>query len=644
MTTGPSLTAFLAQSTLARVGCWHSLGTLVVLIGTCPGVVGQVPAAAPVPPSVVPVPDAPLPPSTYQPQTTSLSNRLELSLRQAVAMALRNNLDIQLQREDQGVAELGIQRAAGGGTPTQISYSVAEAPAGVPLASLSLLTSSTPASVDPAGLSVSSSFDAGHVLEANHSLAIAQAPFSSGSAIPAFDASLVGQFAWLHRNPVTALANTPGGTATASNTVVTDNTLANVSLAKGFRSGASLQLGVNDFVQSFYSARSSAVPFSKPNAIALFAQPLLRGAGSSNNTRLIAVARANKKISATVLEEQMISTVSGVATLYYDLISLQSAVAVQQEALRAAETLLSNDRQQLEVGRMPPIEVARAESLVSANRLALTQAISHRDQQQIVLYTVLDPDALTRPAKLPDIVATDTLSPYVVGEAAPVEDLVQKALAMRPDLAQARLQIANGERFVSGSANARLPELDLYGAFQNRGVLGPSLIPIAGDAASGTGTLDQVPAGGRSASRIVEAGIQFNLPLQNRVASANLGADRIALKQEQIRLKQLESQAAAEVRNTSIALRAAEQATAAATDSRKLQERLLSAETEKFQAGMSSNFAVIEQQTYLTQAQTTELAAQAAYRKAKVQLDRAVGQTLQENGISLASSSGAVKP
>jgi len=135
-------------------------------------------------------------------------------------------------------------------------------------------------------------------------------------------------------------------------------------LLKGFSSGTALQFGVNDFVQSYYSGRSSAVPFTRPNAIALIAQPLLRGAGRSNNTRFIAIAKTNKNISAAVLEQQMISTVSGVEALYYDLISLQDAVAVQERALNAAEELLSNDKQQLGVGRMPPIEVARAEALV----------------------------------------------------------------------------------------------------------------------------------------------------------------------------------------------------------------------------------------------------------------------------------------
>jgi outer membrane protein TolC len=71
------------------------------------------------------------------------------------------------------------------------------------------------------------------------------------------------------------------------------------------------------------------------------------------------------------------------------------------------------------------------------------------------------------------------------------------------------------------------------------------------------------------------------------------------------------------------------------TTSRKLQEEFLSAEVEKFHAGMSTNFAVIQQQTYLAQAETTEVAAQAAWKKASVQLYRALGETLQQEGIEV---------
>jgi outer membrane protein TolC len=166
----------------------------------------------------------------------------------------------------------------------------------------------------------------------------------------------------------------------------------------------------------------------------------------------------------------------------------------------------------------------------------------------------------------------------------------------------------------------------------------PGLTATGGDPLTGNAPTDPVPTGGNSSSTVFEAGIQFFLPVQNRVAEANLGADKALLKQQQLRVTQLQSQVAAEVQNAITALHAAKSAAAAATKARELQAKLLAASQESFQAGYTSNLAVIEQQTYLAQAQTTEVIAKAAWLKAAAQLDRVLGQTLENRGISLSGS------
>ena len=172
--------------------------------------------------------------------------------------------------------------------------------------------------------------------------------------------------------------------------------------------------------------------------------------------------------------------------------------------------------------------------------------------------------------------------------------------------------------------------------------ISPSLVPVGGDPGTGSPVVDTIPTGGIRASGLFEAGIQFNLPVQNRVAEADLAADRAELRKQRLRLQQMEAQAAAEVRNAIIALNAAKAAASAAA-SRHLQEQLLSGEMEKFRAGFSTNFAVIQQQSYLTRAETTEIAAQAAWKKAAAQLDRALGNTLGQHGIEVNFDATRVK-
>ena len=259
--------------------------------------------------------------------------------------------------------------------------------------------------------------------------------------MPALDLNLQGQYGWIRRDPSNSLVTS--SSATAADTTVTNNTLGSTTLLKGFTPGTSIQLGIDDAVWSLYSGRSSAIPFSHPNAYALISQPLLRGAGRKNNTRYIAIAKTNKNIAAAILEEQMIAIVAGVEGLYYDLASLQNSVKVQQKALDAANKLLSDDRQQPAVGRLPPIEVTRAEALVAAIQLALTQANSLREQQEIVLRSVIDPQSLTQ-ATLNHLVATDELSPPSELPAASI-----------PDAHSTRLGAAAGHRTVQIAGNER---------------------------------------------------------------------------------------------------------------------------------------------------------------------------------------------
>jgi outer membrane protein TolC len=555
-------------------------------------------------------------------------------------MALKNNLDIEFEQIDQTVADSSVSLAKGGGLPRAINYTVADTPAGEGPVAVPLLSFSSPglspSSVDPIASTVSSSYNTSRTLEGSHSLALTSTPYSTGSPVPGFDAQLMGRYGWLRRNPAVSFTSTTSAAPTPASSAITDNTLGDTAFTKGFSPGTTIQLGVNDFVQSFYSGRSTAVPFSHPNAYALIVQPLLRGAGHANNTRYIAIAKTNRKISAAVFEQQMIGTISGVENLYIDLVSLQDSVKVQQQALNAAEVLFHNDQQQLKVGRMPPIEIARAQALVTSTQLLLTQAISLRDQQQVILRTLLDPQSLTStPGTTREIVATDPLSPPASDSPDPLPALIKAAWEGRPDVQQARLQLTNGERQVASSANAAKPELDLYGSYESRGVVIPGLTAIGGDPLTGNALTDPIPTGGNRSSTVYEAGMQFYLPIQNRVAEANLGADKALLRQQQLRLTQLQSQIAAEVQNAVTALHAARSAATAATNARELQSKLLSASQESFQAGYTTNLAVIEQQSYLAQAQTTEVIAKAAWLKAAAQLERVLGQTLEDRGISL---------
>ena len=220
-------------------------------------------------------------------------------------------------------------------------------------------------------------------------------------------------------------------------------------------------------------------PFVTSSLGVTITQPLLQGFGASLNSRFIHIARNSQKVADLVFRQQVMDTVAGIARLYTDLVSLNEDVTVKQEALRLAQRLYEDNRNQVDQGTQAPIEVTRANAAVAVSRQALIVAQGLVRQQELILKTALTRAGLANPEVLgAHIIPTDTLS--VPGEepAATVADLVADALRNRPDLAGAGIQVENSEISLRGSLNAVKPQLNLVGTVQNAGMAG-DLNPLA---------------------------------------------------------------------------------------------------------------------------------------------------------------------
>jgi outer membrane protein TolC len=451
------------------------------------------------------------------------------------------------------------------------------------------------------------------------------AGFAAGPNVPLFDPTLFGQNSFFSRS-----------TATPTGTDHLNFIAANYSLVRGFSSGGQLEVAFNNAPQVLYGAAGQLDPFSQPNTSITFTQPLLRGGDREVNLRYIRIAAINNKISRLVFFQQLISTVYGVARLYYDLVSLNESAAVQRESLAAAQKLLDDDKVQVEQGTLAPLELTRVQSLVTTSQLELIQADGLVRQQEVVLKTQLSKLGSGDPilAHLP-IVPTDAIRVPDTDESGSVDDLVKTALNERPDLAQAALQVASGELSVKADKNAARAQLDVIGNFQTRGSTESSFTTLG---TAGTGALSapaDLTVAGLRTSRLYQAGIQFSVPLPNRVAQADAARDAIELKQAQARTDRLRNEVREQVENSYIALHTARTALEAAVQSRKYQEQLLDAERDKLTVGASTNFLVIQQEAFLAQARSTEVAARSVWIKAKVALDRSVGDLLEKHGVSL---------
>ncbi len=256
-------------------------------------------------------------------------------------------------------------------------------------------------------------------------------------------------------------------------------------------------------------------------------------------------------------------------------------------------------------------------------------------QQEVILKTQLSRQGTSDPvlANL-HIVPTDPIRVPATEDLSPNDALISQALAMRPDLAQASLQVQSGEIALKASQNATRPEVDLVANFQTRG---SSELPFGTLGTPGTGQTtipSDLGTAGLRLSKIYQAGIQFNLPLKNHVAEADAARDLLQVRQAQARTQLLSNQVREQVQNALIALQTARSALNAATQSRIYQEQLVSAEQDKLSVGASTNLFVIQQQGYLAQARSTEVSARSVWIKARVALDRAVGNLLDKNGIT----------
>jgi outer membrane protein TolC len=595
-------------------------------------------------PAQTELPRMPVPPVNYDNSAhvheLIRAGNLYLSLQDALALAIENNLDIELQRYQLPIGDTELLRAKGGGTVRGLNYNLAEVPTGTGGPLSSLPTNAAAADRATAGSSVSTNALALNVLAepvVNESIQ-GTIPQSNGTLVPSFDPAIVGQLNWTHQtSPQPSLSNT------GLPTLVSNSTLFNAGIQQGFSSGAVAGLSFNNNRQTVNSLRTNFNPYTNAALGVNVTQPLLRGFGGSLNRRFIRIAVNEQKITNLLFRQQLILTAYGVIRLYTDLVALNEDEKVRAETVALAEKLLSDVKAQVEEGTLAPVESTRASAQVFSTRQDLINARGLREEQEAIIKNVItrrgneDPEVLAA-----HIIPTDTLTIPPADEIRPIQDLINEALGHRPDLGQAQLQISNSQIGLLGSRNATKPQLDLVGIMQNSALSGDvsPFLPGADPGFIGgyAGALNQIftrryPTYG--------VGLQMTVPIHNRVAEADLARDVLQLKQSEIRLRQLQNQARLEVEDALIAMRRARASYDAAVEARRLQQESLDAEQAKFEVGASTSFFVIQYESLLAQARSTEVAALSSYVKAKAALQRAMGTILDENHISMEA---AMKP
>jgi outer membrane protein TolC len=559
--------------------------------------------------------------------------KIFLSMSDAVALALENNLDLAIARYNLPIADTDILRAkAGQGLRGVATGLVQGTPGGQG-------TTGTGTSAQGAGAGGTTSAAGG---AGTGTSGIVLSTAGAGPGPPEFDPLLNGTLSEEHA--VAPQANPFSG----SPNLRTNTGLADFSYNQGFAPGTNLSIGFQNNRQTTNSLFSSFNPVLNSSFRATITQHLLQGFGIGLNTRFIRIGRNDREIADVAFRNQVIETVSQIENIYWDLVSAYENVKAKERSLGLAQKTLSDNQKQVEIGTLAPIEVVRAQSTVAANQETLIVAQTNLQLQQLLMKNALSRSLSDPILAAAPVIPTDTVAIPAEEPVTPIQDLINDALSHRPDLAQSRIDLTNREINRKAAANGMLPSVDLVAFYGGTG-LGGSQNPLATCGAPGANPLFCTPAGtlpahsyGDTVSNLVNSsspdkglGLSINIPIRNRSAQADQMRSELELRQAEMRLQQLQNQVAIQVRNAQFALQQNRGQLQAADKALELAQQSLDAEQKKYALGASTNFNVLQTESDLATADSNRVQARTAYEKSRVELDRVTGYTLVRNGIVL---------
>jgi len=545
------------------------------------------------------------------------AGNLYLSAPDVVALAIENNIDVEVQRYGPLLAKEVLRRAQAGGALRSVGSPVAPGPQSVSLQGVSL---------NPSGAAITS----GTGVSSGGGIVTQLGPL-----IPSLDPTVL------------AFANFQHATIPQSNTILTGTTALiqdtrsyQYQYAQNWDFGLTAQLTYSSTHVHVNSQFFSLDPYTSGSMDLQVTQNLLQGFGSAVNGRNIRVQKNNVKVTDLQFKQQVITTVSAALNLYWDLVAFDEDVRARQEEVRAAEQLLEDNKKQVQFGAMAEIEITRAEAQLYAGRQDLTIAQTNLLQQETVLKNALVRTGIAQ-AGLADIhvVPLDKIAAVpATEEIRPIQDLNNQALGGRTEIEQARINIESNKLNLVGIKSSLKPTLQAFAELTNNGLSGQLTALGALEAgvpylAGGYGNLLAEIA--RRNYPNYSVGFSLNIPLRNRAAQSDYVTSLLELRQNQLNLQKDTNQVLVDVQNAVIGLQQARARYEAAVKSRELQDQTLVADQKRYSLGAATAFQVIQDQRDLATTQSSEVQALANYTHARIAFDQALGTTLEVNHVSI---------
>jgi outer membrane protein TolC len=573
-------------------------------------------------PSYVPEPQL-----TNSPLLTQLirDGKLYLSLKDAIRLALENNLDLAIARYNLPIADTDILRTKAGGVFRGVNAGVVQNTPGGGVGGFGAGAPGAGAGGTTGGAGGAGAGASGLV----------QSTLGAGTPVASYDPLIIGTVGAEHQTTPLANQRNYGVPLLQLNTGQ-----ANFGVAQAFATGTSISFQFNNSRQTANSPFFNLSPVLNPAFRFSFQQELLAGFGLGPNLRYLRIANNNKKISDIAFKDQVIATVTQIKNIYWDLVNAYQQAQVNEQSVAFAEQALDNARKQLQLESIPAMDVTRAEAEVSRRDQDLTVARTNLQLQELLMKNALTKSLNDPVLQSIPVVPTDTLQPNQAPETTAVQDLIKSALEDRPELKETDIDLINRQISRQSAKNALLPTLSLVGFYGGQGLAGP-LNPIYN--IPGIKNVSNVPTDYPGALQNTfnntapdyYIGFSLGIPIRNRVAKADQYRSELEYRQAELRREQLRNQIRIEVSNAQYALQQTAARVDAARKARDLAQRTFEIMQKEQTLGAGSTFQTMTAQRDLALAELDLVAAMTVYEKAKVELDRATGSTLEHNGIQI---------
>ncbi len=566
--------------------------------------------------------------------------KIYLSIDDAVALTLENNLDLDIARYNLNIADTDYLRAKSGANILGVNAGIVQNTPGGGVGGLGGTVGSGTGGTTVAASGIGTGTNG-----------LVSSTLGIGAPITAFDPVLSGTLQ-LDKDDAESVSVFSPIPVIAQNTYTS-----NFAYTQGFAWGTAISAGFNNTHVTTNNPTSLLTPDLSSNFQFRVTQNLLQGFGTGPNLRFIRIAKNNREISDVAFRLQIITTVDQIENMYWDLVYAYENVRVQQEALAYAQKALDDSKRQAKVGTVPPIQVVSAQSTVSTNEQNLILA-----QNNLQLQELLMKNALSRSIEDPflaeaDVVPTSVMQLPEQEPVIPTQDLITQALDHRAELVESRIDLNSRDLSSKAVRNALLPTLDAFAYYGGSGVGGAinPLVPACSPTSSKfCYTQSTAPPPFQSATTVgygstlkqlvnstapdKGVGLTLSIPLRNREAQADQVRAELEYRQAQVRLHQLENQVRIEVRNAQFDVKQNRASVQAAQYAVDFARQTLDADQQKLKVGLTTTTAILQDASVLTTSESNLVSAKAAYEKSRIELDRATGLLLDHSNIDVAEA------